>query len=200
MKAPASFFLLVIALLIGTLRAPAQGPRFEIIPPVKDADPTIRHQETIQLPTKLYAGPLDAETKKVLSGDGQRGQKVDDYIKVALLKDSLMPVEITVGFKMIVGVRTEEFIYPEDAPHPEKPNSFGYCGVENLCGGTGFLHRGGPSVPGRTYKYVVEKVIEVFETNVPPQHMWMPEGKTFKVLYTRTLKETVTVDFPLSLP
>jgi len=40
---------------------------------------------------------------------------------------------------------------------------------------------GGP-VPGK--KYDVELAIEVFETNVPPQYMWMPGGDKYKVLYS----------------
>jgi hypothetical protein len=41
-------------------------------------------------------------------------------------------------------------------------------------------------------KYVVEMDLTVFETDIPPQHMWHPQGsKNYKVLWQRTLRQTV---------
>ena len=176
--------------------AHVRAQRFPQATPIKEADPSIRHNETIQLPTKLYFGPLDAETEKTLKEDGQIA---GDYVKLALVENSAKPAEITVGSKMIVGVRTKEYIYLDGEPRPTEPYSMGYSGVENLTHGAGFLHRDAVPIPGKTYKYVLEEIIEVFETNMPAQHMWSPEGNKFKVLLTRTLKESITLDFPLKL-
>jgi hypothetical protein len=40
----------------------------------------------------------------------------------------------------------------------------------------------------------VEMELEVFETDIPPQHDWSPQSKNYKVLWKRTLKRTVDWD------
>jgi hypothetical protein len=47
----------------------------------------------------------------------------------------------------------------------------------------------GIPVPGK--KYVVEIDLTAFETDIPPQHDWEPHGKNYKVLWQRTLIQSV---------
>ena len=95
-----------------------------------------------------------------------------------------------VGTNMVTGVESEFYVYPEGEPRPANGGS-GLGGTDfNL--GTIFWHTklDGIPLPGR--KYVVESELAVFETDIPGQHMWSPQGsKNYKVLWQRTLKQTV---------
>jgi hypothetical protein len=58
--------------------------------------------------------------------------------------------------------------------------------------GTSLLHTRPDGIPLPGKKYIVEVDLAVFETDVPPQHAWQPQGsKNYKVLWQRTLKQTV---------
>ena len=46
-------------------------------------------------------------------------------------------------------------------------------------------------VPEEGKAYVVEMRWKIFETDVPPQHMWSPHGKKYKVILEGTVKQTV---------
>ena len=46
-----------------------------------------------------------------------------------------------------------------------------------------------PPRPGE--RYVVEVQLVVFETDLPPQHMWSPASGTYEVLWKRALAHEV---------
>ena len=96
-----------------------------------------------------------------------------------------------VGHNMVLGTTTKLFIYPEGTKRPDAPR------WERLSGGTprkvsdhtsfiqaepfGYLKRGQP--------YVVELEVTIFETDIPPQHLWGPQGAKYKVLWETTLRQ-----------
>ena len=47
-------------------------------------------------------------------------------------------------------------------------------------------------IPSPGHELVLEHRVTLFETDLPPQHMWSPQsGKHYQVLWTRTFREMV---------
>ncbi len=159
----------------------AGGQKFEGFPaptPIGEADPTVRVEQSFRVPTRMVT------------------TRTAHRIGIGLDAKSLEEVKLKVGAKMVTGAAAKEWVYPlgEERPKPQG-GSLGYGlllgGVDGLCSGTTYRDAvmGGIPVPG--IKYVVEIEISIFETDIPAQHMWMPEGPKYKVLWTRTLKQVV---------
>lgn len=142
--------------------------------PVADANPAITSSLALKVPTKL----IIERTPDTLS------VSVDD-------QKNIEAVKLDAGSKMIVGVQFELFVYPEGEARPATERSSGLGGPDfNL--GTRTLNAKQDGIPAKGVKYVVEMDLVVFETDVPPQHMWSPAGsKKYKVLLRRTLKQIV---------
>ncbi len=170
---------LLVAIICAGCRTPPQSTSppvalgFPIVPPISDADPSVRHPVTIGVPTKLTV------------------ERTPDTLSITVDRSSLEAAEITVGSRMVTGVRSQSFVYPlGESRRPHAIGSGLHGGVDfNL--GTDFVHtkRGGIPAPGA--KYVVEMDLAVFETDVPPQHFWSPESENYRVLLKRTLRQIV---------
>ena len=105
-------------------------------------------------------------------------------------RSSLEATNLIVGSNMVTGVENTFYVYPEGEPRP--PNGgYGLGGTDfNL--GTSFLYTKENGIPSPGKKYIVEMGLKVFETDIPPQHEWQPQGsKNYKVLWQRTLRQTV---------
>jgi hypothetical protein len=140
---------------------------FPIIPPIADADPSRRHPVSFRVPTVLNA---------VRDGDS-----------LAVNFVSGQTTNIMVGHKMVVGFMREERIYVGATAYPaglgfDSGNVFvSGDSVHNLS------YYGNPQ-PGQNIAF--ESRISIFETDLPPQHMWEPENrKLFRILWARTFKE-----------
>ena len=152
-----------------------------VLSPIEDADPAIRHNETIQVPTRLVFVQWESQ---LMAGVDKEGFK---------------PVEVSVGLKMILGTRYNVIVYPVTEPRPAKKDNNGEYMMSGVNKGTmmhwihpisSMLPSESNAVSGRQYN--VELNMEVFETNLPPQHMWMPQGHEFKVLFSQTIKGIIT--------
>jgi hypothetical protein len=142
---------------------------FQDVPPVAEADPANRHFVTAWVPTVMEV---------------ERG---DDSLAVSF--PSLQPTNLTVGYKMTVGIRQEESIYHDGT---EKPINMGLQSGLAFAASTNVLAV--PTVdysqPGQNFDF--EHRITIFETDLPAQHMWSPEsGKHYKVLWTGTFREPI---------
>jgi hypothetical protein len=151
-------------------------------PPTSEVNPATLSEVEVLVPTKFKVG------------------RTDDTLIVSDDNNSLKPVKFKVGPKMSLGMRTESFVFPVGSPHPANPGSIGLQGVPVHKPGTPLTNSGSSSslyhrqsngypVPGTSYE--VELKISIFETDKPPQHMWMPESPKYKVLWKTTLHQTV---------
>jgi hypothetical protein len=94
-----------------------------------------------------------------------------------------------VGTNMVTGVESKFYVYSDGQPRPAN-GGYGLGGIDfNL--GTRFWHTKPDGIPLPGKKYVVEVELTIFETDIPPQHDWSPYGKNYKILWQRTLKQTV---------
>jgi hypothetical protein len=164
--------------------APAQDPTFRhppFYPPTADADPAVRHEVVVPMPTRLSI------------------ERTSDRISVGFELASPRNVRINVGKKMTIGVKYEMRVYATNDARPVNAGGVGYASinepvsasVRGLLNGRQFLNTGQGGVPAPGTRYNIEGDVSIFETDVPAQHMWMPESKRYRVLWETALK-TVT--------
>ena len=145
---------------------------FRVLPPIPDADSSIRNEVIIKVPTKLAV------------------MRTTDTLSIAVDRGSFDTTRITVGSKLVTGVQNELFVYSEGDARPFEGRRNGLSGVDfNL--GTSILNAKQEGIPVPGKKYVVEMDMAIFETDIPPQHMWSPHSKNYRILWKRTLKQTV---------
>jgi hypothetical protein len=144
---------------------------FEILPPITNANPSIRVPLVIHVPTKLKI------------------ERASDTLSVEIDKSSLEATNLMVGTNMMTGVENKIYVYPDGESRPAN-GGYGLGGTDfNLGTMIWRTKQEGIPLPGK--KYVVELELIVFETDIPPQHLWSPHGKNYKVLWQRTLKQIV---------
>jgi hypothetical protein len=68
-------------------------PGFPVLPPIPNADPSIRRKKAFRLPTRLQV------------------KRTDDQIAVGVDPDSLKAVKLDVGANMVTGLKDELFVY-----------------------------------------------------------------------------------------
>lgn len=141
---------------------------FPAIPPIANVDPSTREERDFLVPTRV------------------RIVRTENRLEVDADPDSLESITLDVGTNMVVGFRTEQLIY-EDG---QLVSSGGYgLGGDWYFGTSGYNTRArGFPQPGKSYE--VELRIHIFETDIPPQHLWMPESPKYKVLWTRTIRQS----------
>jgi hypothetical protein len=154
----------------------AKSVGFPELPPIPDADPSVRDKKAFSLPT-------DA---------GLRIKRTDDEISAGVYPDRLKSVELGVGKNMVVGFKHEIFVYRED-----KLVKFHPGGMQSPPDGVSYstlaysFKRGTDKIPRQGEKYRVEVRLSLFETDIPTQHFWRPESGKYKVLWTKTMKQEV---------
>lgn len=150
--------------------APGQSIGVPQSPPVPGADPTVRHALTIQVPTKLKI------------------ERNGDTLEVSVDQTATESADIDVGLNMLLGVR-DEYHWKFAGDTQPQGGSKGYVGgaSDSVSFTLGTIRQ--KFIPGK--KYVIEVVVSVFETDLPPKFLWFPEAGHFKVLWSRTLTQTV---------
>jgi hypothetical protein len=159
---------LALLLLVAACRSPDPMACFEPSEPIADADPAVRHDETVKLPTRL------------------RVERDGDQLEYGVDEKSVVPVTLDVGRKMILGTRIvwtarRGDAEPEWLSEEEGSLDYGesistsFCSVEDA-------------------PFVLEAAVEVFETDIPPHHFWTPERGRYRVLWRRTLRADVPAD------
>lgn len=129
-------------------------------------------------------------------------RRTEDSLSVSYDPASLRTVKITIGSKMVVGCKDEQRVYPDSSAQPPEYGGLSMGSLlehepaallwnPNILNSTEVLNRAKGGIPAPGKRYVVERHLTVFETDIPAQHFWSPEsGKKFKVLWEETLKAT----------
>jgi hypothetical protein len=116
-----------------------------------------------------------------------------DTVSVSVDRDALETTQIPLTPGLSAGVRSDLFVYREGATRSDHARRSGLCSALDFNLGTSIFNAGQDGLPIRGERYVVEMDVAVFETDVPPAHMWSPEGgsRRFRVLWQRTLRKVV---------
>lgn len=142
---------------------------FPVLPPVADADPSIRHPVSVRVPTAM---------RVVRQGDS-----------LAVSFPSLRTMNLMVGYKMVTGITREERVYCTGVALPREMSIQDGLTFEST---TNVLALGRDGLPQAGQEFTLEHRVTMFETDLPSQHMWSPQsGKHYRVLWTRTFKETI---------
>ena|SRR6266446_5243001 len=166
--------LRAIPFFVGCVIALHCQAQFPQPPPIADANPALRAEQEVRVPT----------TFKVF-----RTAKVMVFYKDC---EPLKPTKLLVGSKMVLGMSTKLYIYPVGGVRSAKPTQESLGGLPRK--GTRsrslfYPKADGPLVPGKPC--IVELDVVIFETDIPPQHMWGPESGKYKVLWRTTLQQKV---------
>jgi hypothetical protein len=165
---------------LGTRTSPASPGSFPALPPIADADPSVRHKVVLCLPDKL------------------RVTRTDTTLSIEFDMASLQKVPVIASKNMVMGIKDELRIYAVGSPRPDRAgnirlsSSLDFCTPEQRArsgSSTDILNRNQGGIPETGKKYIVEMEMTVFETDIPSQHMWQPQGSTkYRKLWSRTLK------------
>jgi len=119
-------------------------------------------------------------------------ERTTDLLSVGVDNENgLEATNLMVGTNMVTGVQSELYVHPVGEPRPVSGNGAGLASGLHFNLGTHFLHIKPDGLPLPGVKYVVEMDLTVFETDKPAGHRWSPQGKNYKVLWRRTLKQVV---------
>ena len=175
-KVVACILAVFLACVGGITCSPADRPPpvsdyigFPELAPIANADPSIRHPKKFQVPTRLLI------------------ERTDEKMSVTVDMDSLEPLELDVGANMVTGFKQQLFVYRDNKLVGHR---VGLTGGTRAYMGTDYFNRSMEKIPQPGEKYLVEVRFEIFETDIPAQHMWSPEASNkYKVLWTRTLRQ-----------
>ncbi len=155
--------------------AGAQPSLSAVDSPKTIANPKVRHEVVVQIPSKLAL------------------KRTGDSISIAQENTVFQSKKLSVGLNMIIGVHYRVYVYPSGDPRPSQTQSGGTGTGTNFIDGMGDF-----GVPGKRdraaikgKKSIVEIVWTVFETDMEPQHFWEPESGKYKILLTGTLRQEV---------
>jgi len=142
-------------------------------PPIPDVDPSIRHELVVRVPTRLTI---------------EHGTNMHGTNMVWIMGDrhSLEATNIMVGSKTVTGVQSQLFVYPEGDARP--PGRVGLSGPLDFKSGSAIVNPKQVLTPAPAKGYMVEMDLAIFETDIPPQHMWSPYSKNYKILWKRTFR------------
>lgn len=146
---------------------------YAIVPPITNADPSIRHSVSVRIPTKLNI------------------ERLADTLSVAIDTNGFESTSLRVGANMVTGVEYTLFVYAEGEKKPTN-GPVGLAGGLTFNLGVTYWHTKSDNIPLPRTNYLVEMDLAAFETDIPAQHMWSPQGsKNYQILWRRALKQTV---------
>ncbi len=146
----------------------APGDYFPRYPPIADADPSIREERDFLVPTRL----------RIVRGESR--------IAVGVDPDSLESITLDVGVNMVAGFKIEQFVYRDGEVACPGVTSLSTRGFVL---GTNYYNTNLDGVPQCGEIYEIELRLEIFETDIPGQHLWGPKSPKYRVLWTRTLRQ-----------
>jgi len=145
-----------------------------------DAALSVRHKVVIPMPTRLSV------------------ERKPDRLSVGFDVIAPRKVKITVDKNMSIGVKYEMRVYAEGGARPQNPGGVGYASIKEpvtselvFLKGKSFLNSADGGIPALGERYVIEEDVSIFQTDIPPQHMWRPENGRYRVIWAEKLR-TVT--------
>ena len=109
---------------------------------------------------------------------------------MSLSFDYVRAIKLKVGKDMVTGLKSELRVCRDG-----KLVVSGYHSLESgPAGNPGLgviLNKKIDKIPQAGEKYTIEVRLTLFETDIPPQHLWPPESGKYQVLWKKTLKQKV---------
>lgn len=114
-----------------------------------------------------------------------------DTISVSVDRDGMEAILIPLTPGLTAGVRSDLFVYRDGETRSDDPLRSGLSSGQDFNLGTSIFNAVQDGLPARGGRYVVEMDVAVFETDVPPGHLWSPDRGSggYRVLWRRTLRK-----------
>lgn len=112
-----------------------------------------------------------------------------DSLAVSFDPAARAPVSLVVDPGMVLGVETEERVFPVGGRRPKEASRLGLASGADPYGGTSIYSTSQGGIPAPGTRYEVEIQLVLFETDVPPGPMWQPRAGRHKELWRRTLRQ-----------
>lgn len=142
---------------------PEQVQLFETLEAIKDADPERRHSKILRMPSELIV-----ESKK-------------NGTHIGFDSTSVHTIKISVGHKMVVGCEWTLYYFDGTEQTVLRRNVGG--GLETLLGGGRHVVQGLDRIAKSQGSLQLIAELTVFETDIPPQHMWIPKEGRYRPLW-----------------
>lgn len=118
--------------------------------------------------------------------------RTPDAVTVSVDQDSFEPVELMVDSKPATGVMWKLYVHPANAPRLSQPERAGINGGTDFNLGSAILNSRDHDFPILGQPFIIEMDLAIFETPVPPQHMWsVVMGANYRVLRQSVIKQTI---------
>jgi len=112
-----------------------------------------------------------------------------DSLAVSFDPAARAPIAVVVDPGMVLGFETEERVFPTGGRRPKEASRLGLASGADAYGGTSIYSTSQGGIPAPGTRYEVEIEVVLFETDVPPGHMWQPRAGRYKELWRRTLRQ-----------
>jgi hypothetical protein len=113
-------------------------------------------------------------------------------VAVSVDHDSLALAELNVDRKLTTGVMWKLYVHPANVPRPSQPQRTGMSSWTDFNLGSAILNSEEHDFPIRGQPFIIEMDLAIFETPVPPQHMWnVVMGANYRVLWRRVIKQPI---------
>lgn len=129
--------------------------------PIVGADPSRTHPVKVMVPTALV--PRSEHGRIMLGLDAKH----------------MIEATILVGEKMVLGHQVETYVFKKGGEASRYPGTIQQTGDEKF-------DLVNDRVDGPPPDKVERVDFVIFETDTPPQHHWMPEGKNYRVLWRKS--------------
>ncbi len=136
---------------------------FQEIGPIEGADPERRHVETVAVPTALI---VESKPNGTYVGFDQQ---------------STCKLKLMVGHKMVVGCEWTLYYFRGTERVELRRNTGGSLG--SLMDGGRHVVQGLQEIADVRGSLQLIAELSVFETDIPPQHMWMPKKGMYQLLW-----------------
>ena len=120
---------------------------------------------------------------------GLRLSRSLDTLTVSFDPAALATTTLSVEPGLFVGLSTESRVFPLGGARPAREGSVSLSSPPSFGGSVATYDARTHGLPVPGTRYVAEVTVVLFETDVPPQHEWMPRSERYKVLWTRTLRQ-----------
>ncbi|HLZ53091.1 MAG TPA: hypothetical protein VKS19_01300 [Verrucomicrobiae bacterium] len=138
---------------------------FPVLPPIANADPSVRHEVMVTVPTRFFI------------------ERTSSTVSFWVDSRSFVRTNISVGTNMLVCFQDELMTRDGDA--------WTNISGTQLNGGLGrdfgeaTLDTAAHLMPTNNSDF--KMTVQIFETDIPPQHLWDPYSEKFRILWTGDL-------------
>ncbi|KPJ61482.1 MAG: hypothetical protein AMJ46_02030 [Latescibacteria bacterium DG_63] len=136
---------------------------FEPLEAIQDADPEQRHWEVLRMPSELIV-----ESK-------------DNGTHIGFDSSSVHTIKVTVGHKMVVGCEWILYYFDGTEQVELRRNTGG--SLEVLLGSGRDVVQGLDKIVESQGSLQLIAELTMFETDIPPQHMWIPRKGRYRPLW-----------------